>query len=79
LKEKETALRKKNTAKLLFFFLLFLDRIFFKETVQEDCNDLAEWLNLLYPGVDVSAENFMDRLQTGEHLLRVSSRDYIAL
>ena len=35
--------------------------------------DLAEWLNLLYPVVNIDAENFMDTLQTGEHLLRVST------
>ena len=34
--------------------------------------DLAEWLNMLYPTINVDAENFMDCLQTGEHLLRVS-------
>ena len=34
--------------------------------------DLAEWLSLLYPSIDIDAENFLDRLQTGEHLLRVS-------
>lgn len=33
--------------------------------------DLAEWLNALYPGIDVGAENFMDRLETGEHLIKV--------
>ena len=38
--------------------------------------DLAEWLNMLYPVVNIDAENFMDTLQTGEHLLRVSSRQY---
>merc|ERR1711915_1001074 len=32
--------------------------------------DLAEWLNLLYPGIDIDAENFMEKLQTGEDLLR---------
>jgi hypothetical protein len=73
LKEKEAALRKKTPQNSRVFFLCFLIVSVFKETVQEDCNDVAEWLNLLYPGVDVSAENFMDRLQTGEHLLRVSS------
>ena len=35
--------------------------------------DLAEWLNMLYPVVNIDAENFMDTLQTGEHLLRVST------
>ena len=34
--------------------------------------DLAEWLNMLYPNINIHAENFMDCLQTGEHLLRVS-------
>ena len=34
--------------------------------------DLAEWLNLMYPHINIDAENFMDTLQTGEHLLRVS-------
>jgi hypothetical protein len=34
LKEKEAALRQKNTAKLLFFLLL-VDHIYFKETVQK--------------------------------------------
>ena len=40
--------------------------------------DLAEWLNMLYPVVNIDAENFMDTLQTGEHLLRVSSRHNIS-
>ena len=35
--------------------------------------DLAEWLNMLYPTINVDPENFMDCLQTGEHLLRVST------
>ena len=34
--------------------------------------DLAEWLNMMYPVINIDAENFMDCLQTGEHLLRVS-------
>ena len=33
--------------------------------------DLAEWLNMLYPGIDIDAENFMDKLETGEHLVKV--------
>ena len=33
--------------------------------------DLAEWLNMLYPDISIDAENFMDTLQTGEHLLKV--------
>ena len=39
--------------------------------------DLAEWLNMLYPVVNIDAENFMDTLQTGEHLLRVSRVDQL--
>ena len=35
--------------------------------------DLAEWLQLLYPHINIDAENFMDTLQTGEHLLKVSA------
>ena len=34
--------------------------------------DLAEWLNMMYPLINIDAENFMECLQTGEHLLRVS-------
>ena len=34
--------------------------------------DLAEWLGMMYPIINIDAENFMDCLQTGEHLLRVS-------
>ena len=33
--------------------------------------DLAEWLNMLYPDICIDAENFMEILQTGEHLLKV--------
>lgn len=33
--------------------------------------DLAEWLNMLYPYIQIDAENFMDRLETGEHLIKV--------
>ncbi|TRY70630.1 hypothetical protein TCAL_17280 [Tigriopus californicus] len=32
--------------------------------------DLSEWFNMLYPGIDIDADNFMDRLETGEHLIR---------
>ena len=32
--------------------------------------DLAEWLNLLYPWLHLDPDTFMDKLQTGEHLLR---------
>ncbi|KAE8743977.1 hypothetical protein FOCC_FOCC009440 [Frankliniella occidentalis] len=27
--------------------------------------DLAEWLNALYPGLDLGVDNFLDRLETG--------------
>ena len=33
--------------------------------------DLAEWLNILYLGVDIDADNFMNKLETGELLLKV--------
>ncbi|CAB4057985.1 GAS2-like protein 1,GAS2-like protein 2,GAS2-like protein pickled eggs [Lepeophtheirus salmonis] len=32
--------------------------------------DLSEWLNLLYDGIGIHAENFMDCLETGEHLVK---------
>jgi hypothetical protein len=38
--------------------------------------DLAEWLNMLYPAIAIDAENFMDILQTGEHLLKVGNLDF---
>ena len=33
--------------------------------------DLAEWMNNLYPLIDMDADNFMNRLETGEHLVQV--------
>ncbi len=33
--------------------------------------DLAEWFNILYPRMDIDAENFMDKLETGEDLVKV--------
>ena len=33
--------------------------------------DLAEWLNNLYPHIDMDADNFMNKLETGEHLVQV--------
>jgi len=33
--------------------------------------DLAEWLNMLYPELDINVENFMDRLDTGIALCKV--------
>jgi hypothetical protein len=35
--------------------------------------DLAEWLNILYVGVDIDADNFMSKLETGELLVKVGS------
>lgn len=32
--------------------------------------DLAEWLNMLYPELDINVENFMDRLDTGVALCK---------
>lgn len=34
--------------------------------------DLAEWLNMLYPELQINVENFMDRLDTGVALCKVS-------
>lgn len=36
--------------------------------------DLAEWMNTLYPELTINAENFMDRLDTGVALCKVSSQ-----
>ena len=33
--------------------------------------DLAEWMNNLYPHIDMDADNFMTRLETGENLVQV--------
>jgi hypothetical protein len=33
--------------------------------------DLAEWLNMLYPDVDINVYNCMDRLDTGVALCKV--------
>lgn len=35
--------------------------------------DLAEWLNALYPGLDLGVDNFLDRLETGVLLCKVST------
>ena len=37
--------------------------------------DLAEWLNMLYTEIEIDAENFMDRLETGEILVKVRHND----
>lgn len=34
--------------------------------------DLAEWLNMLYPDLLINTDNFMDRLDTGVALCKVS-------
>lgn len=34
--------------------------------------DLAEWLSTLYPELSINADNFMDRLDTGVALCKVS-------
>lgn len=34
--------------------------------------DLAEWMNLMYPELLINTENFMDRLDTGVTLCKVS-------
>lgn len=34
--------------------------------------DLAEWLNTLYPELRINVDNFMDRLDTGVALCKVS-------
>lgn len=36
--------------------------------------DLAEWLNTLYPELMINVDNFMDRLDTGVSLCKVSQR-----
>ncbi|XP_054727203.1 GAS2-like protein pickled eggs [Anastrepha obliqua] len=46
--------------------------------------DLAEWLSTLYPDLNINAENFMDRLDTGVALckhanyVRQAAEDYLA-
>ena len=39
--------------------------------------DLAEWLNILYLGVDIDADNFMTKLETGELLVKVGQPSFI--
>ena len=38
--------------------------------------DLAEWMNNLYPHIDMDADNFMTRLETGENLVQVRQSSY---
>lgn len=35
--------------------------------------DLAEWMNTMYPELNINVDNFMDRLDTGVALCKVSS------
>lgn len=37
--------------------------------------DLAEWLNTLYPELGINADNFMECLDTGVALCKVSDHD----
>ena len=39
--------------------------------------DLAEWLNMLYTDIEIDAENFMDKLETGEILVKVRHNSVI--
>lgn len=39
--------------------------------------DLAEWLNTLYPELMINVDNFMDRLDTGVSLCKVSKRMFM--
>lgn len=41
--------------------------------------DLAEWLNTMYPDLRINTENFMDRLDTGVALCKVSQMDPILI
>lgn len=34
--------------------------------------DLAEWINTMYPELNINVDNFMDRLDTGVALCKVS-------
>lgn len=34
--------------------------------------DLAEWLNTLYPDLNITVDNFMEKLDTGVSLCKVS-------
>jgi growth arrest-specific protein 2 len=36
--------------------------------------DLAEWFNTMYPELNINVDNFMDRLDTGVALCKVSFR-----
>lgn len=41
--------------------------------------DLAEWMNTLYPELRINVDNFMDRLDTGVALCKVSGSLLILL
>ena len=36
--------------------------------------DLAEWFNMLYADLDMDADNFMEKLETGENLIMVGTK-----
>lgn len=36
--------------------------------------DLAEWLQTMYPHLNIAVENFMERLETGVALCEVSTK-----
>ena len=38
--------------------------------------DLAEWLNMLYPAIGIEADTFMDKLENGEYLVKVRHQSY---
>ncbi|KOX69628.1 GAS2-like protein 2 [Melipona quadrifasciata] len=41
--------------------------------------DLAEWLNALYPELRINVDNFMDRLDTGVALCKLFVTDYVGI
>ena len=41
--------------------------------------DLSEWLNMLYCNIDIDAESFLDKLETGEILVEVRTIQLIPI
>lgn len=41
--------------------------------------DLAEWMNILYPELLINVDNFMDRLDTGIALCKVCKIDFMII
>lgn len=39
--------------------------------------DLAEWMNMMYPDLRINVDNFMDRLDTGIALCKVSLMNFV--